>query len=499
MMARTVAAETTVAWVLLGLATTGSAEDRPVMKQAEPKAAEPPAVAAPPVPAPADIRIPLPSTDARRTSLARVKEIFADDFAAAVPPAKKSDLAKRLADQAAQTQQPADRWALLSEALRLATDGGDAATALALMERIPAEFAVERNASRLEAITRLAPKAASPAQDEVASTCLDIARDADKAGHEDVATKAIALADGIARKIKNPALVADVGRLQQKIKERQKLAKELQPLLENIAAIPADPEANLEAGRALCLKGDRWSEGLPLLAKGSDAALARLANAEQANPTAAADLVRLADAWWDWADGQKSPWKVPAQVRAGTFYGRVVNDLQGLEKARVEKRIATVAAAGGGTGQTIFLADLQEVEVRDVLDEKCFSKDAMLYGPPFAVNGKMHTKAIMALPKASATSVVTYRLPIGTTTIRGRVGIFTPNHAKRDDQHASPLKFELVGDGRVMWSSPALAKRDDTAPFDNVIRGTSKLELRTTSTGHANNAWGAWLDPLIVK
>lgn len=497
MMARTVAAATTVAWVLLGLATTGSAEDRPVMKQADPQAAEPPAVAAPPVPAPADTRIPLPSADARRTSLARVKEIFADDFAAAVPPAKKSDLAKRLVDQAAQTQQPADRWALLSEALRLATDGGDAATALALIERIPAEFAVERNASRLEAITRLAPKASPPAQEEVASTCLDLARDADKAGDEDVATKAIALAGGIARKIKNPALVADVGRLQQKIKERQKLAKELQPLLEKIAASPADPEANLEAGRALCLKGDRWSEGLPLLAKGSDAALARLANAEQANPTAAADLVRLADAWWDWADGQKPPWRIPAQVRAGTFYGRVVNDLQGLDKARVEKRLAAVAEAGG-TGQQMFLADLPAIKVSDVLADYLFTTDGKIMGKPFRVAGKESPKALFAMPKEASTSVMEYRLPAGATMIRGKVAICTPD-VKDVGHPSSPVTFRIAADGAVLWTSPPLTKLEETVAFMVDVRKASRLELRTSCEGSNGNCWSVWVDPVLSR
>jgi hypothetical protein len=44
-----------------------------------------------------------------------------------------------------------------------------------------------------------------------------------------------------------------------------------------------------------------------------------------------------------------------------------------------------------------------------------------------------------------------------------------------------------------------LKKRDDTARFDVAIRNALKLELRTTATGSITNAWGAWLDPVIVK
>ncbi len=45
------------------------------------------------------------------------------------------------------------------------------------------------------------------------------------------------------------------------------------------------------------------------------------------------------------ADGQKAPWKLPAQAHATALYGRVIDELQGLDKARVEKRIASVSAA----------------------------------------------------------------------------------------------------------------------------------------------------------
>ena len=61
------------------------------------------------------------------------------------------------------------------------------------------------------------------------------------------------------------------------------------------------------------------------------------------------------------------------------------------------------------------------------------------------------------------------------------------------------MTFQLVADGEIVWTSPPLKKRDDTAAFDVAIRNASKLELNTTCTGLNNNNWGAWLDPAIVK
>ena len=127
-----------------------------------------------------------------------------------------------------------------------------------------------------------------------------------------------------------------------------------------------------------------------------------------------------------------------------------------------------------------------------------FSKNGTL-GTAFTVSGKPCPNSIMALPDSNATSVVTYRLPAGVVRARGRVGIFTPSHAKPTDQPAAPIAFQLVADGEVVWSSLPLKKRDDTATVDVAIRNAATLQLRTTCPGQSNNNWAAWLDPVIVK
>jgi len=442
-------------------------------------------------------RMQVPDEGVAEQSLTRIRDIFASEYALATTPRRKSDLARRLAAEGATTEDPVDRWTLLSEALRLATDVGDAGVALPTIDRLSLGFSLDQHLWQLNTLSRLAGKSTPASARQVGEAALRVARDADAAGDDAIAAKAINLASTLARKSKSAELLADAARLQQRTRDLHRISKEVAPLLERVASAPADPIANLEAGLALCLKAERWDEGLPLLAKGSDAALARLAAAERANPTAPADLIRLADGWWDWADAQKPPWKLPAQTRAAATYGRVVNDLRGLDKARVEKRIANVAAAGGGTGQTMFLADLQEAEVKGVVNN-FFSKNGTL-GRPFEVGGRHYPKAVMALPDSKASSTVAYRLPAGVVRTRGRVGIFSPEHAKPNDQPATPLAFQVVADGEVVWSSPPLTKRDDTAAFDIAIRNAAKLELRTTCTGHNNNGWGAWLDPVIVK
>lgn len=97
----------------------------------------------------ASARVPIPGSEVARNSLERVHEIFSSEFASANTAPKKAELAKRLVNQVSATTELADRWILLSEALRLAIEGGDASTAVPLIERISREFAVDHNACRL--------------------------------------------------------------------------------------------------------------------------------------------------------------------------------------------------------------------------------------------------------------------------------------------------------------------------------------------------------------
>jgi len=71
-------------------------------------------------------------------------------------------------------------------------------------------------------------------------------------------------------------------------------------------ALEADPRSaadNEFLGRHLCFKTGDWDEGLPLLARGADDALAQAAAAELGAGADPAALIRAAKAWWDIAAG----------------------------------------------------------------------------------------------------------------------------------------------------------------------------------------------------
>jgi len=160
-------------------------------------------------------------------SEARIREVFADELKSANTPAEKSDVARRLAEHAGSTADPSDRFALLALALDKAIEAGDVAGGSGFIERISREFAVEAPAWKLDAAARLAAKAGLGGSGDVAALYLAISREAMEAGDDDSAMKAVALAMASARKTQDPDLIARAIRLQQKLKERQAVDRDL--------------------------------------------------------------------------------------------------------------------------------------------------------------------------------------------------------------------------------------------------------------------------------
>ena len=58
--------------------------------------------------------------------------------------------------------------------------------------------------------------------------------------------------------------------------------------------------------------------------------------------------MQLADAWWAYASGHKGPDSPAAEARARIHYAAALGNLDGLEKARVQKRLETTVSGGKG-------------------------------------------------------------------------------------------------------------------------------------------------------
>jgi hypothetical protein len=289
-----------------------------------------------------------PSREEQRRATAKVREIFADDYAGAKTPVEKQRLASTLFDASKKTRDAADAWALVCEAVRLAAEAGDVARTLEMVDALANRYEVDHGELRLDALTTLADKASPQSAEAIARHLLNFA-----AGHAHpdgkLEARTIQLAAAMARKAKNPQLATLIAQTQVRRRREEAAAKELDKALARVKGHPDDATASLEAGSLLCFTHGDWKAGLPLLARGDDPALAALARRETAAAGDAEKIVAVADAWANWAEGQKPPAHEGANIHARDLFARVVPRLEGLERTRVEKRMANLAAAAPGS------------------------------------------------------------------------------------------------------------------------------------------------------
>jgi hypothetical protein len=83
---------------------------------------------------------------------------------------------------------------------------------------------------------------------------------------------------------------------------------------------PAEPSANLAAGRYLCFVKGNWQRGVPYLALGSDAELKAVAIEELRGANSAERQAAIGDDWWDAAEARQGEERNTLRLRAGFWY-----------------------------------------------------------------------------------------------------------------------------------------------------------------------------------
>jgi WD40 repeat protein len=318
----------------------------------------------------ADDRSPLPSADARRKKLEQVEGLFA--ISEARTPAAKRELAGKLFETAQETREdPAARFVLLNLARELASGAGDLDTALAAVDELNAEFQIDADAVRIASFDGAAkvalPNAARESAVERGNEYVDELLGRDKYLE---AAKLIQTLQIVARPLRDRELM---NALADRRNRGSTLYKQYQKSSAAMAALeknPADADANLAAGRFYAFAKGQWERGLPLLAKGSDAKLKEIAEQEIGMPAAAAEQSKLADAWWEAAQGGSGIEADRQLARARMWYELAAAKLSGLDKVQAQKRIESLRHVALDGGEPLA----QQVARNDPPDESPFGE-----------------------------------------------------------------------------------------------------------------------------
>jgi len=290
----------------------------------------------------------VPDDAAQAKARELIREVYGKEYGAAKTSPERLAVARKLLDAAAGAKgDPANHFVLLEIAKDVAELAGDAETALEAVDQVVETFEVDPIQTTVDCLGAVVKEAKSSSQRaalaEQAFSRIDAAVAEDDF---EAAGKLGAIARDSATKARKYTLRKEIVARLKVIDEAKAAYAEYQKAVARLDESPTDPDANLAAGRYLCLvKGD-WEKGVAMLALGSDEALEAVARRELEGASSAGEKVALGDAWWDLAQKRDQDRK-QMLLRAGSWYGEAKTELlSGLTLTNVDKRLKEIEEIG---------------------------------------------------------------------------------------------------------------------------------------------------------
>jgi len=289
----------------------------------------------------------VPDAAALEASQQVARDLYGDLFRSAKTAANKTAVAKEMIDAALKLRDgSSDQYVLLKIGREIAAGAGDAATALQAVEKQAERFDIPAAKLRAETLLTAASEATAPGQHKaVAEAVLPVVDDLAGADDIELALDVCEAGRAAAQKSRQFALVNELRARADELKKQQGSSQEYRQALAVMEDEPAEPAANLAAGRYLCLiKGD-WDHGVPMLALGSDAALKAVALMELRGADTAEQQAAIGNAWWDAAETRQGAERDTLRLRAGVWYRRAEPKMAGsLTGLRINQRLEQLAA-----------------------------------------------------------------------------------------------------------------------------------------------------------
>jgi hypothetical protein len=163
-----------------------------------------------------------------------------------------------------------------------------------------------------------------------------------------------------------------------------------------------------------------------------------------------------------------------------------------LEKDTVEKWLGELDADAPAIGpETKYLADLTEANVSAFGNG--FGKGRDNNGNELKVDGKVSPKGLFLPPPSRGAASVAYLVNKKARLFTADVGLNAPYNSI-----ASPMVFELWGDGGLLWRSKPVQNSQDADHCEAPIGKIQILELRVLCPGSNSGAKAVWVEPRLT-
>jgi hypothetical protein len=344
---------------------------------------------------------PLPQPDAAAQAKAEklIKGLFREDYLRSRL-VDRLALAQKLWDQAVDTKDdPVARFVLLREARDVAAKAGDVAGGFKAAQEMAKRYAV-RPAEGKAIVVELARRStvAKLGAADTVKVALPVIKEATDDDDYASAGRLLKLAAAAAPLAKSVPLIAQVQTRAKEVEQLQKDFERVQPDLATLQKAPDDGGANARVGKYWCVHKGKWAKGLPLLVKGDDDKWKAQARLDLGQPTGAPEQLKVADGWWELAEGIEARLQAQPRLRAAHWYKQAVPELAGLSRTRADKRLEEVKLLSeADTKQLVTAKDLPKTPAEGVVGpgERLASKFIGKYRMTFTGAGRGTTTWVM--------------------------------------------------------------------------------------------------------
>jgi hypothetical protein len=300
-----------------------------------------------------DLLLPIPPEEERRRATQTFSSLYRSEYQQAKTDEDKQELAEEMLTRAeALRSDPVGRFVALEVGRKIATEAGDLHLALRAADDLIAEFQVDDLAVKSEVLAgTLRRELSEKDNDLVLEAASSTAEQALAQNELQLASRLIVAALAAARRTRDQQKISDVVTLKKRVDRAELAYGRVLEAIDQLDQSEGDPDANLTVGSYYCFVVQRWEDGLPMLARGADPRISRVAELELQPPLTPREQVAVADLWWEMGE-QGGRFSQAMTERAAHWYEIALGGLDaGMQRVKAEVRIQQ-AERGAATRQT---------------------------------------------------------------------------------------------------------------------------------------------------
>lgn len=282
-------------------------------------------------------RIPIPDDSEIQSATELVKQVFKEEFDAAKSTAQKFTLANRLFANGLKTEDPIQKFAIMSIAKSIYIDQKEYDYAISIIDELSRQFEGQDSNETVELLETAAGSTRGATGNLRLYFLLQKSiRSALRKNDIETAKRLGGRIEQVARRTGNRDLLKLAGEHAEQFETIDQQIKDFEAARTILENSPTDPEANTLVGSFLCFVNDDWERGLPHLKICSKAPLKQAAETElipDATP------LTVADNWWNLSESLEGYSKQIVKEHAVNWYLKEFKDYSGLTKSKVEKRL----------------------------------------------------------------------------------------------------------------------------------------------------------------